>query len=100
MSLAERYRWHAAECIRVAEHIHDPTEKSSMFRMAEAWMRLAERAEVLAAEAPSADTSGEKSASEESGGPENEAPRNDPPSGEAPPDQTAEISARPDGKAE
>jgi hypothetical protein len=45
MSGADRYRHYAGECVRIAEHISDPAEKSLMLRMAETWLRLAERAE-------------------------------------------------------
>ncbi len=47
MGKAELYRHYAAECIRLAQHSSDSTEKSTLLGMAEAWRRLAERAENL-----------------------------------------------------
>jgi hypothetical protein len=44
MSLADRYRQFAAECVRVAQQSSNPDEKASLLEMAEAWRRLAERA--------------------------------------------------------
>jgi hypothetical protein len=44
MGKAEQYRRYAAECIRLAKHA-DPAEKETLLGMAEAWRRLAERAE-------------------------------------------------------
>jgi hypothetical protein len=45
MSDAERYRRHAADCIRVAAVISSSSEKALLIQMAETWLRLAERAE-------------------------------------------------------
>lgn len=45
MARADRYRYYADECRRIAEHINTPAEKSLILRMAETWLRLAERAE-------------------------------------------------------
>jgi hypothetical protein len=45
MSDAERYRRHAADCIRVAAVISSTSEKALLIQMAETWLRLAERAE-------------------------------------------------------
>lgn len=45
MSRAEQYRHYAAECIRLAQQSHDPSEKDTLLRMAETWRRLAERAD-------------------------------------------------------
>jgi len=44
MGKAEQYRYYAAECIRLAKQ-SDPEEKETLLAMAEAWRRLAERAE-------------------------------------------------------
>jgi hypothetical protein len=44
MSLADRYREFAAECVRVAQQSSNPDEKALLLEMAEAWRRLAERA--------------------------------------------------------
>lgn len=52
MSGADRYRHYAGECVRIAENINDPGEKALMLRMAETWLRLAERAEALATGPP------------------------------------------------
>jgi hypothetical protein len=45
MSLADQYRRHAAECVRLAQLINDPAEKALLLQMAETWKRVAERAE-------------------------------------------------------
>ncbi|MGA8076838.1 MAG: hypothetical protein WB868_05560 [Xanthobacteraceae bacterium] len=45
MGNAEEYRHYAAECIRLAQQSHAPTEKDALLRMAAAWRRLAEHAE-------------------------------------------------------
>jgi hypothetical protein len=47
MLLANRYRWHAGECLRVAQHINDPVGKALLMQMAETWTRLADRPEAL-----------------------------------------------------
>jgi hypothetical protein len=44
MTLANRYREFAAECVRVARQSSDPDDKALLLEMAEAWRRLAERA--------------------------------------------------------
>jgi len=48
MGRAEQYRHHAAECLRLAQHLHDRTEKDLLLGMAEAWRRLAEHVETTA----------------------------------------------------
>ncbi|MGA2894461.1 MAG: hypothetical protein ABSE22_16465 [Xanthobacteraceae bacterium] len=45
MTKAEQYRRYAAECIRLAQQSQNPAEKDTLLQMAEAWRRLAERAE-------------------------------------------------------
>jgi len=45
MSWAERYRTHAADCVRLAQQATTPTDKALLLDMAEHWVRLAERAE-------------------------------------------------------
>jgi hypothetical protein len=45
MSWAERYRIHAAECLRLARQVTTPTDKTLLLAMADHWVRLAERAE-------------------------------------------------------
>ena len=45
MSWAERYRTHAAECLRLARQATTPTDKTLLLNMADHWVRLAERAE-------------------------------------------------------
>jgi hypothetical protein len=45
MGKAERYRRYAAECIRLAQTAQDPSVKDTLLGMAEAWRRLAARAE-------------------------------------------------------
>jgi hypothetical protein len=48
MSWAERYRNYAAECIRLAHHSTNPTDRALLVEMAENWRRRAERAEARA----------------------------------------------------
>jgi hypothetical protein len=45
MSLAEQYRQHADECIRLAGSAGDPVDRALLLQMAQAWRRLADRAE-------------------------------------------------------
>jgi hypothetical protein len=45
MSLAERYRKHADECVSMAHWINDRADKAVLLQMAQAWRRLAGRAE-------------------------------------------------------
>lgn len=45
MTKAEQYRRYAAECIRLAQQLQTPAEKDTLLHMAEAWWRVAERAE-------------------------------------------------------
>ena len=44
MSLAEEYRRYAAECVRVAQQIHNPNDKAMLLDMAEKWRSLADKA--------------------------------------------------------
>jgi len=46
MNWAERYRGHAADCVRLARQTVSPTDKALLLQMAESWVRLAERAEM------------------------------------------------------
>ena len=39
---SERYRQYAAECLRIAQKIHDQSQKARLIEMAEAWKFLAE----------------------------------------------------------
>jgi hypothetical protein len=41
---AERFKEYAAECLRIAQHTTDFTQKARLLEMAEAWQRLAEAA--------------------------------------------------------
>jgi hypothetical protein len=41
----EAYRRYAAECVRLAQIISNPTEKSVLLQMAETWRRLASETE-------------------------------------------------------
>jgi hypothetical protein len=43
MPKSEEYREFAAECLRVAHQLKDPTERSKLIRMAQIWQELAER---------------------------------------------------------
>jgi hypothetical protein len=45
VSKAEDYRRLAAECIRTAELVDDPTAKASMLAMAREWHSLADQTE-------------------------------------------------------
>lgn len=42
---ADEYRRNAAECLRLAGALTDPTNRAVLVEMAHAWQRLAERAE-------------------------------------------------------
>jgi hypothetical protein len=44
VSLADRYREFAAECVRVAQQSSNPDDKAMLLEMADTWLRLAERA--------------------------------------------------------
>jgi hypothetical protein len=46
MNWAERYRGHAADCVRLAHQTASPADKALLLQMAERWVGLAERAEV------------------------------------------------------
>lgn len=39
------YRLSAAHCIEIARHISDPSNKTSLFLMAQAWLALADHTE-------------------------------------------------------
>jgi hypothetical protein len=43
---AEDYRRYAAECLRIAQTISSPSEKSVLLQMAETWQRLASQIEL------------------------------------------------------
>ena len=45
MSDSERYRRYAANCLRVAQLVSDPGDKTLLLQMAETWRRLAQQAE-------------------------------------------------------
>jgi hypothetical protein len=45
MGKVDQYRYYAAECLRLAQHASEPAEKETLLGMAEAWRRLANRAE-------------------------------------------------------
>jgi hypothetical protein len=44
MSRAEKYRQHAAACLRLAQLLSTPDDRTVLVQMAAAWQRLAERA--------------------------------------------------------
>jgi hypothetical protein len=46
-----RYQNYARECLRLAQGASTPEEKTVLLQMAEAWLRLAHRAEHAAAQA-------------------------------------------------
>ena len=39
------YRHHAADCLRIADDIADPQNKMQLIAMAQAWLKLAQKAE-------------------------------------------------------
>ena len=45
MTLGEEYRQYAAECIRVAQQIQNPHDKTMLLEMAQKWRALAAKAE-------------------------------------------------------
>jgi len=45
MSAADQYRRNACECIAVTAFFSDPGQRATILALAEAWTRLAERAE-------------------------------------------------------
>jgi hypothetical protein len=52
MGRAEAYRRNAADCIRVAQQIHSPSDKVLLLDMAQKWQALAERIEAEGDEPP------------------------------------------------
>jgi hypothetical protein len=56
MASTDDYRRLAAECLRIARESQNPKDRALLLRMAESWIRLAERSEAreLGGEAPSA----------------------------------------------
>jgi len=47
MSVAEMYRQHAADCVRLAQSVSGPEDRTLLMEMAAMWLRLAERAEAM-----------------------------------------------------
>ncbi len=45
MSKTDDYKRYAAECVRVAQHSDNPTDKAMMLAMAQKWRELAEKTE-------------------------------------------------------
>jgi hypothetical protein len=45
MSAADQYRRNASECIAITAFFSDPGQRATILALAEAWTRLAERAE-------------------------------------------------------
>jgi hypothetical protein len=41
--IVERYRSHAAECLRIAQSVSPPKEKLALVNMAQCWLDLAEQ---------------------------------------------------------
>ena len=52
MGSPEAYRRNAADCIRVAQQIHSPSDKPLLLDMAQKWQALAERIEAEGEEPP------------------------------------------------
>ncbi|HEY0567156.1 MAG TPA: hypothetical protein VGD13_03355 [Xanthobacteraceae bacterium] len=50
MASTDEYRRLAADCLRIAHESHNPKDRALLLRMAESWIRLAERAEVRKSE--------------------------------------------------
>jgi hypothetical protein len=50
MTVGDGYRKCAADCVWLAQKIQDSADKALLLEMAEAWRRLAERAEAREAE--------------------------------------------------
>jgi hypothetical protein len=44
LTSAEKYRQHAADCLRLAQLVSTPGDRTVLVEMAAAWLRLAERA--------------------------------------------------------
>ena len=44
MSRAEKYRQHAADCLRFAQSVNAPDDRTVLVEFAATWLRLAERA--------------------------------------------------------
>src|SRR5258708_7217232 len=51
MSTAEKYRRHAADCLRLALSVGAPGDRALLMEMAAMWLRLVERAERMTKEA-------------------------------------------------
>ena len=47
MSAAETYRQHAGDCVRLAQSVSGPEDRTLLMEMAAMWLRLAERAEAM-----------------------------------------------------
>jgi hypothetical protein len=45
MTAAEDQRRHAAECLRLAQQMHDVNAKALLLKMADAWLNLAQETE-------------------------------------------------------
>jgi hypothetical protein len=58
MARAEDYRRYAAECLRVAQQLANPTDKAMLVRMAQKWRELAQKAD-QSAEGDGAEEDGE-----------------------------------------
>jgi hypothetical protein len=43
MSRAEKYRRHAADCLRFAQSVNAPDDRTMLVEIAATWLRLAER---------------------------------------------------------
>jgi hypothetical protein len=45
MPVLDEYRRHADECVRAAQMVNDPVDRTLLLQMAQAWRHLAQRAE-------------------------------------------------------
>ena len=45
MGVADEYRRHAGECVRLAQKAQNPNDKALLLTMADKWLRLAEQLE-------------------------------------------------------
>jgi hypothetical protein len=65
MSMAAKYKRHAADCLRFAQLVSTPDDRALLTEMAAMWLRLADRAELMSA--PARGDRGRHAANEESG---------------------------------
>ena len=57
MTLAEKYKDQAAVCVRFARETDDVSDRALLVAMAEAWVKLAEQAEIRESQPPKSEPS-------------------------------------------